>query len=207
MRSWCCAMPSSTSTGQLGVAERISSPRATWPFTVSNSSGVRRPCFSRSARGSLILPMSSSSPIVPSCDELGAREAQVAAEGHEVDRHLQAVAVGGDVLLAQPRHPHERVRVAHHALDHLVDDLLDAGDLHRVPGPDVGGELAQHLGGPVEGRARRGDLLLDGAGVRVDGDRDRRGQERGALRLRRQLGGIGRQALLRALAAGRAANP
>ncbi len=88
--------------------------------------------------------------------QLGPGKAQVAAEGHEVDGHLQAVPVGGDVLLAQPRHPHEGVRVAHHALDHLVDDLLDAGDLHGMPGPDVGGELPEHLGGALVGGRARG---------------------------------------------------
>src|SRR6185312_5842649 len=54
--------------------------------------------------------------------ELRLGKAQVAPERGEVHRDLQAVAVGGDVLLAKARDPHRRVGVANDALDHLLHD-------------------------------------------------------------------------------------
>ena len=65
----------------------------------------------------------------------------------EVHRDLQAVAVGGDVLLAKARDPHQRLGIAHDALDHVVDDLLDALDLEALPEADVGDELVEQARG------------------------------------------------------------
>jgi len=53
----------------------------------------------------------------------------MAAERGEIDRDLQAVTVGAGVLLAQARDPHEGIRVANDALDHVHDDFVDAVDL------------------------------------------------------------------------------
>ena len=104
----------------------------------------------------------------------------MAAEGGEIDRDLQAVAIRGDVLLAQLRHPHERLRVAHDALHHVVDDLLHAIDLERLAQPHVGDELVEKVAGMCDDLARARRLLLDGGGVDVGLDLDARGKELGA---------------------------
>src|SRR5687768_1190477 len=121
--------------------------------------------------------------------ELRLGEPEVAAEGGDVDRDLQAVAVGADVLLAQLGHPHEGLGVAHDALDHVVDDFLDALDLEGLAEADVGDELVEQLPGLRDQLARARRLLLDRGGVGIRLYLDARRQERGPrLELLRRLG-------------------
>jgi hypothetical protein len=119
--------------------------------------------------------------------ELLLGKSQVAAEGREIDGDLQAVPVGGRVLLAQARDPHERIGVAHDALDHVLHDFLDALDLEFLADLDVVHELVEEPRGFRDRRARVRHFLLDAHLVAIGLRRDS-GREQLRARLELLLG-------------------
>ena len=77
--------------------------------------------------------------------------AQMTPECDHIHGHTQTVSVGRHILLAQTRHPHHRVGVTHHALDHVINHGLHILQMERIAAANILSHAMQQIIGAGEG--------------------------------------------------------
>ena len=104
--------------------------------------------------------------------QLCLRKTQVSPECDQVERDLDAMVIGVDVLITQPGHPHQGIGIGGHALDHLIDALLGGSDVGHLPDLDVVKDGLKY--GFTSGKSLSGarQFGLEGAGIAIDDGRD-----------------------------------
>ena len=100
------------------------------------------------------------------------RQAEVAAEGHQVHRGVQRVVVGQVVGLLEFGQPEQGIGIADDALDQPVDGVFQVFDIWQAPGRDLFADILQQVAGLGEGGAGARQFLLDADILVVVDDRE-----------------------------------
>ena len=92
---------------------------------------------------------------------------QVSTERDQVERDLDAMVIGVDVFVAHPGDEHRSIRVGDHAVDDMIDALLDLWNIGESAGADGGGDVprdfftvGKDLSGPRQLGLSRGGVVV-----------------------------------------------